>query len=119
MLVDEILSSSGRRFARANDELINTRANLNFDAISDICLVCGVSSAFFAEMKTFIDIVLLKRRNEIAHGQDTFVGSSDIEVIPDNVIALMRAFGDALENHVVLQSYRAEPDTEDVGMAAG
>ena len=41
-LVDEILSSSDRRFSRVNEDLINTKANLNFDVFTDICLVCCV-----------------------------------------------------------------------------
>lgn len=106
-LVDEILSTSDRRFSQVNEDLINTKANLNFEVFIDICLVCGVSVEPFADRSTFIDVVLLKRRNAIAHGEDTLVALADLEAIAEDTIGLMRAFGDALENRVVLQTYKA------------
>ena len=74
---------------------------------TDICLVCGVPPASFAAKSTFIDVVLLKRRNAIAHGEDTLVGLDDLDEITNETIGLMRAFGDELENRVVLQTYKA------------
>ncbi|ANT53526.1 MAE_28990/MAE_18760 family HEPN-like nuclease [Mesorhizobium amorphae] len=106
-LIDEILNSSDRRFSRVNEDLINTKANLNFDVFTDICLVCGVHAQPFSEQATFIDVVLLRRRNAIAHGEDTLVALPDLAEITNHTIALMRAFGDALENHVVLRTYKA------------
>lgn len=106
-LVDEILNASERRFSQVNEDLINTKANLNSDVFNDICLVCGLSAEPFNDKSTFIDVMLLKRRNAIAHGEDTMVAIDDLDLITQNTIGLMRAFGDALENHVVLQSYKA------------
>lgn len=106
-LVDEILGASDRRFGQVNDDLINTKANLNFEVFSDICLICGTDAASFSDQSTFIDVVLLKRRNAIAHGEETMVAFDDLDVIAEETIGLMRAFGDALENRVVLQTYKA------------
>lgn len=106
-LIDKILTSSDQRFSQINEDLINTRANLNFAVFTDICLVCGVSQQAFADRSTFIDIVLLKRRNAIAHGEDTMIALDDLDEIANDTVALMRAFGDALENHVILQTYKA------------
>ena len=106
-LVDEILSFSDRRFSKVNDDLINTKANLNFEVFSDICLVCGVPARTFEDKSTFIDVVLLKRRNAIAHGEDTFVALSELDEITNDTLGLMRAFGDELENHACLQTYKA------------
>lgn len=106
-LIDEILNSSDRRFNRLNEDLINTKANLNFEVLTDLCLVCGVSIDIFSDRSTFIDVVLLKRRNAIAHGEDTLVAIDSLDEIASNTITLMRSFGDALENHAVLQNYKA------------
>jgi HEPN superfamily RiboL-PSP-like protein len=106
-LVDEILNSSNRRFSKVNEDLINTKANLNYDVFVDICLVCGISTELFADQKVFLDIVLLKRRNEIAHGEETFVSIEDLDELATRTIALMRGFGDLLENRVYLKDYRA------------
>lgn len=105
--VDEILNTSDRRFSKVNDDLINTKANLNFEVFTDICIVCGVSEEPFSDKATFINVVLLKRRNAIAHGEDTLVALNDLDTIASDTIGLIRAFGDELENRVVLQTYRA------------
>ena len=106
-LVDEVLNASERRFTKANDELVNTKANLNFDVFADICLVCGVSTGGFAASSTFIDILLLKRRNAIAHGEDNFIEAADMSQLTNETVGLMRAFGDELENSVSLKRYMA------------
>lgn len=106
-LVDEILNASDRRFSRVNDDLVNTRANLNSEVLTDICLVCGLPGDKFLDCFTFIDVIMLKRRNSIAHGEDTLIDMDELEEITSETIALMRGFGDALENHVVLKSYKA------------
>ena len=106
-LVDEILNASDRRFSQPNDDLINTKANLNFEVFTDICLVCGVPTEPFADRATFIDVLLLKRRNAIAHGEETMVAIDDLDTIAAETIGLMRTFGDVLENRVILQTYKA------------
>lgn len=104
-LVDEVLNSSERRFSRVNEDLVNTKANLSFEVFSDICLVCSVPTLVFADKATFIDVLLLKRRNAIAHGEDTFVEIGDLDELANGAITLMRNFGDALENQVYLKEY--------------
>jgi HEPN superfamily RiboL-PSP-like protein len=106
-LIDEILNSSEMRFAKVNEDIVSTKSNLNFRVFSDICFVCSVSTNAFVEKETFVDVLLLKRRNEIAHGKETFLDLGDLDKVTQETIALMRAFGDALENHVYLKDYRA------------
>jgi MAE_28990/MAE_18760-like HEPN len=106
-LVDEVLSSSDRRFSRVNEDLVNTKANLNFGVFTDICLVCGVPTQAFADKAQFVDVFLLKRRNAIAHGEETFVDLDDLDELTSETVAMMRAFGDALENHVSLKDYKS------------
>jgi hypothetical protein len=107
-LVDEILNSQDRRFSKVNDDLINTKANLNFEVFIDICLVCGVPTEWFAQKQTFIDAFLLKRRNSIAHGEETYIDSNDLDDLATETISLMRAFGDELEKLAVLKTYRVQ-----------
>jgi MAE_28990/MAE_18760-like HEPN len=105
-MVDEILNSSTCRFSRLNEDLVNTKANLSFDVFADICLVCGVPMQSFADKATFVDVVLSKRRNAIAHGEDTFVAVEDLDEITSETVSIMRTFGDALENNVCLEAYK-------------
>lgn len=106
-IVDQILDSAGTRYSRVDDDLISTRSNLSFEVLVEICGVCGVSSAAFEQYETFIDVILLKRRNAIAHGEDTLVAIDDLELVTERAITLMRQFGDALENQALLKKYRA------------
>lgn len=106
-LVDEILNSSNLRFSRFDKDLVNTKANLSFEVFQDICKVCGVSIATFEGKATFVDVFLLKRRNSIAHGEDTYVEVADLDDLASGTIELMRTFGDALENHIYSKSYKS------------
>ena len=107
-LVDRILGAGELRFARVNADLISTRSNLNFSVFADICLICGIQPELFREEETFIDTILLKRRNSIAHGEETFVGIEELDSLSDRIVALMRRFGDELANLAALGRYRAE-----------
>lgn len=105
-LIDDILEISAKRFSRINPDLINTRSNLNFEVFSDICLICDLSYESFRDKQTFIDVILLKRRNAIAHGEDAFIEAEDREDIANGTIEIMRRFGDAIENHVYSNAFR-------------
>jgi len=107
-LVDEILNSSERRFARVNLDLIDTKSNLNFNVLLEICLVCSIPTEPFEKHESFVDVFLLKRRNGIAHGEDTYLEINDVDELTDNTVAMMRAFGNALENHIYLKNYVAK-----------
>lgn len=106
-LLDKILDSSKSRFSRMDDDLIATKSNLNFKVFADICLVCSIPLDVFRGEATFIDTILLKRRNAIAHGEETFVDLADLSDLTAKTIGLMRSFGDALENKITLKSYRS------------
>ena len=106
-LINEILDSSNRRFPRVNPDLVNTKSNLNFEVFRDICLVCSVSVSDFADKEDFINIFLLRRRNSVAHGEETLIAIEDLDDLTNTTISLMRNFGDALENHAVLQNYKS------------
>ncbi|WP_443113527.1 MAE_28990/MAE_18760 family HEPN-like nuclease [Herbaspirillum seropedicae] len=106
-LIEEILTRSNQRYSQVNEDLINTKSNLNFEVFKDICLVCNLPADAFNDHGTFIDVSLLKRRNSIAHGEDTLIGLGELDTIVNTSIDLMRMFGDLLENQVVLKSYKS------------
>lgn len=103
--VDEVLSASAQRFSHINPDLINTGSNLKFDILKDICLVCDIDAKAFETHETFIDIILLKRRNSIAHGDDATVGIDEIDTLVDSTVELMRTFKNELENKIYTKSY--------------
>ncbi len=106
-LVNDILDGTGGRFSYLNPELVDTRSNLNTDVIKDICTICGVDASHFDQNRTFIDLILLKRRNAIAHGQQEFIQVDEIDDLVANILALMTFFRNLLENKVYTKAYAA------------
>jgi hypothetical protein len=106
-LVSEILDSTGGRFGYVHPSLVDTKSNLNTDVIKDICFICAVDSSHFEAQRTFIDILILKRRNAIAHGQQEFIQLDEIDDLVANILALMAHFRGLLENKVYTKAYAA------------
>ncbi len=106
-LVNDILDSTGGRFGYIHPDLIDTRSNLSADAIKDICLICGVDGTYFEGMRPFIDLIVLRRRNAIAHGQQEYISEADIDGLVADTLALMQHFRNLLENKVYMKTYLA------------
>ena len=106
-LVNAILDGGNGRFSYVNPDLVDTRSNLNTDVVSDICLICGVESKDFEVNRNFLDILLLKRRNSIAHGQPEQIQLNDIDDFVAKVLSLMAHFRSLLENKVYTKAYSA------------
>jgi hypothetical protein len=90
-----------------NDDIVNTRSNLKFDVFADICRICGVPVDQFLGQAQFVDLVLVKRRNAIAHGEETLADMDELNTLTQQTVGLMRAFGDALENRIYQRSFLA------------
>lgn len=105
-IVEEILAGSTLHFSTVDESVVSTRSNLSCAVMTDICMVCGVDSTPYNLLSTFIDKILLDRRNAIAHGENAFINASQIDEIVDTTVTLMRSFGDQLENAAATESYR-------------
>jgi hypothetical protein len=104
-LIDEILGSTEKNFRFVNKDLINTGSNLKFSTLQEICLTCGLDIKSFSEEEDFIDRMLLKRRNAIAHGDEAVVGPEEVDEVIQRTIRLMRQFKNGLENTIYTKSY--------------
>ncbi|MCA7925110.1 hypothetical protein LGM35_21680 [Burkholderia cenocepacia] len=106
-LVDDILGSRDKGFRFVNKDLINTGSNLKFSVLQDICAVCGLNWEKFSEEEDFIDRILLKRRNAIAHGDEAEVAIGEVDDIIQRTVGLMRHFKNELENSIYSKFYLA------------
>lgn len=106
-LINDILDGNGSRFSYLNPELIDTKSNLNTDVVKDICIICGVDPSHFEQQRTFLDLLILKRRNAIAHGQQEFIDASEVDALVSNILSLMSHFRNLLENKAYLKTYAA------------
>jgi len=105
--VEEILKSKDQRFSYINPALIDTKANLNTDVLRDLCRVCGIPFSDFKKHETLIDVLILKRRNEIAHGEEVYLREDEIDDLADRIVDIMRLFRNLLENKIYNLSYMA------------
>lgn len=110
--IDSILESKSKRFSFINPQLIDTKSNLNTDVTNDLCIICGFDNSFFEEKRSFIDVILLKKRNAIAHGQDDAIGDTEIDDLVDQTISLMEHFRTLVENKTYSMSYLSGPVIE-------
>lgn len=106
-LVNDILDGTDGTFRYVHPTLIDTKSNLNTDVITEICLICAVEPDEFEAKRFFIDQLLLKRRNAIAHGQQEFIRADEIDQLVGELLALMQHFRTLLENKVYLKRYAA------------
>lgn len=106
-LVNDILDGTEGTFRYVNPKLIDTKSNLNTDVTTEICRICSVDSSHFEEKRTFLDQIILRRRNAIAHGQQEFIEEKEIDGLVADVLALMQHFSTLLENKVYLKKYAA------------
>lgn len=94
-----------KRFSQINPALIDTKANLNTDVLHDICRVCGIPFTEFEKEDAFINVLMLKRRNEIAHGEEVYLKESEIDELSARAIGIMRTFRNLLENKIYDGTY--------------
>jgi hypothetical protein len=106
-LVNDILDGLENRFGYLNPDLIDTKSNLSADVIKDICLICGVDGNHFEDRRPFIDVIVLRRRNAIAHGKQEYIREADIDDLVAGTLALMQHFRSLLENKIYMRTYRA------------
>ncbi len=105
--VEDVLKSREQRFSHINQTLIDTRSNLNTDVLRDLCRICGIPFADFEKDGTLIDVLMLKRRNEIAHGEEVYLKEEEIDDLATRAVNIMRLFRNLLENKIYSLSYMA------------
>lgn len=105
-IIRDILHSKENRFTYINPNLVDTKSNLNTDVIIDLCVICGIDFSYFEDKRSFIDIIILKRRNSIAHGQYEEVSETEISDLISEMLALMSEFRNLIENKIYLKSYQ-------------
>ena len=93
---------------------INTRANLNSEVFESIASAVGIDCSKYRPRYNLIDLELLKRRNQIAHGDWLDIEDASFRTLADETILLMRWFKTDLENSVALiPTWQAETTRTD------
>jgi RiboL-PSP-HEPN len=106
-LVNEILDGANGTFRYIQPTLIDTKSNLTTDVVKEICLICSVDPSHFEAKRIFIDQLIVKRRNAIAHGQQEFIQEDEVDDLVADLSGLMQHFRALLENKIYLKQYAA------------
>jgi hypothetical protein len=76
-----------------SEMIIDTHSNLNAEHLEEIMAICGIQYDDYWKSKTlFIDGILLKNRNAIAHGNLNEVDDATVEECLSNVIEIIERY---------------------------
>jgi hypothetical protein len=85
---------------------INTESNLSSQVFANIAASLSISLERYETKFNLIDESLVSRRNAIAHGEYIDIKADDFRVLADDVLALMRAYKNDLQNAATLELYK-------------
>ena len=106
LLVRKAAEIESHTFRGSFKKLIETRSNLSHDVLCEILGVLGISTAEFNGEGDFIDLILVERRNFIAHGATVALDEAELEEMIERTIGLMRSFQNCIENAPLLGAYK-------------
>jgi hypothetical protein len=88
-----------------NEDIIYAESNLNSDVFEKIMTTIGLNCTWYETKYNLIDSILLKRRNNIAHGDYLLVDFHVYAELHDEVIILLRAVKADIENAALMKRY--------------
>jgi hypothetical protein len=105
-LVRYLLGDSSGRARVPYEGIINTQSNLSSEVLREIVQTLGLEYSPYQLKEKLIDVILLKSRNEIAHGQFLRLRLDDFEELYDEVKNMMDTFHNQIENAALTTAYR-------------
>ena len=85
---------------------IDTESNLNSEVFQNIALTAGIDCRKYESRYNFIDVELLKNRNEIAHGHYLSIDPEAYATFSDEVITLLRWVKTDIENCITTECFK-------------
>jgi hypothetical protein len=79
--------------------------NLNYDLFEQILQFFSLDTSIYSSKKQLIDDVLLRHRNEIAHGSFIQFDSGRFDTLSDEILELMRQFKTDIQNSAASRAY--------------
>jgi hypothetical protein len=85
--------------------IVNTNSNLSSTTLKEITWCLGIDYSHFSSKEKLIDLKLVGRRNNIAHGGEFPMGREDFIELADEVTGLLNTFRNLIENSAVTEDY--------------
>lgn len=105
-VVNKILNVLDEKARFSFKSAVKTESNLKSDVFSNIAASLGIMTTFYEGYYNFMDDVLLKNRNKIAHGEYILVSIDEFDSMCKDVILIIRAYKTDIENLTVTESYK-------------
>lgn len=103
--VDFFLTKLGERADLTLKNAVVTESNLSSVVFANIATSVGISTTTYEARYNLIDVSLLQRRNSIAHGDYLDIGREDCAKLIDEVITMLRAYKNDIENSSISSAY--------------
>jgi hypothetical protein len=104
-LAEFFLSGLENKALFRNTSALDTRSNLNAEVFENIATSIGIDPAGYEAKYHLLDESLLRRRNEIAHGEYLDIDRDGFDHLLSEVVTLLRQFKTDIQNSAVLGSY--------------
>lgn len=90
------------------ESAIETKANLKSDVLREVVCTLGIDYKHYETKEKLLDEKLLKRRNEIAHGQYSSMDYTAFILLYDEMLNLLQLFRNQLDNAATTRAYKRE-----------
>ncbi|MFZ1519166.1 MAG: MAE_28990/MAE_18760 family HEPN-like nuclease [Ignavibacteriaceae bacterium] len=104
-IIQAIRSECNERANIPTENVIRTESNLSSEILRNILVTIGLESDLYELKNQLIDSKLIKIRNEIAHGEETYIDLSDYELLHTEIFNILSDFKNRLENMVITRSF--------------
>lgn len=84
---------------------VDTKSNLSSTVLIDILNALGLDASNFESRLVFIDTNLVRPRNHIAHGEDSYMTVKEYLDLHDDVITLIEMYRTEIENATALRRF--------------
>lgn len=101
----QCLKDANYRFSFDNTILTSAESNLKFEVLRKIASNLAVNMASMNSIQLSLDTIVLKRRNDVAHGDKVHVTDVYGIEVADHVISFMQQFKTLLQNHIASEGY--------------
>jgi len=90
-----------------HEGVIDTQSNLSSLVFEEIASSIDIDPMPYKLKYKLIDESLLKRRNQIAHGEYLDIDTQGYHNLSHEVVTLLRAYKTDIENSIALESYKS------------
>lgn len=103
--IESMISDTHGSVKFNSDYIADTESNLKMDILFKIMRRIGMATQPWEEYRAYLDSVILKYRNDFAHGDNGFIDIDTAKNVADKVIEMLQRFETELLNIIELKSY--------------